>query len=124
MSSSKSGHLPGIRGEVFLCSILVVAARASTAAAMESFRSGTGGNSNWCRSTSFSRHYRKKSADPETVLQLRPQQANHVVRRNHPRQLPVFVDYGQREQVVLIKLFGHFFLGHSSTSGNQGLLRQ
>jgi CubicO group peptidase (beta-lactamase class C family) len=26
MSSSKSGHLPGIRGEVFLCSILVVAA--------------------------------------------------------------------------------------------------
>jgi hypothetical protein len=56
-----------------------------------------------------------------TALQLRPQQADHVIRGDHPRELAFIVHHRQGDQVVLIKQFGNFLLIGAGMAGDQGL---
>src|SRR5579864_4345906 len=56
-----------------------------------------------------------------TALQLRPQQADYIVRRNHARQLAFIIHHRQGKQVVLVEDLGHFLLVCPGMAGNERL---
>ena len=55
-------------------------------------------------------------------LQLRSQQADHVVRGDDPGQLFVVIDDRESEQVVLVEQFCNLLFSGAGMTGNQRFL--
>src|ERR1700746_3619381 len=52
--------------------------------------------------------------------EFRSQQADHVVRGDDPGKLVGIIGDGQSEKIVFVEQLGHFLVGSTGMTGNQG----